>query len=101
VRLFVCTVAIVISVAGTLGRIAAENTTESVRKELQQSCQPCHSLRLVETQRLSAAAWQKEMDKMIGWGAVVPNKQLLIDYLSQHYGNQLPPPAPILSTPSK
>lgn len=74
---------------------------EAGRKAEQTSCLPCHSLRLIESQRLSAAAWQKEVDKMIGWGAVVPNRQLLIDYLSQHYSNQQPLPAPVRSTQSK
>lgn len=74
---------------------------ETGRKAEQRSCLPCHSLRLIESQRLSAAAWQKEVNKMIGWGAVVPNRSLLIDYLSQHYSNTQPPPAPIRSSGSQ
>ena len=49
----------------------AQDGGDAGRKAEQTSCLPCHSLRLVESQRLSAAAWQKEVDKMIGWGAVV------------------------------
>ncbi len=71
------------------------------RKAEQQSCIPCHSLRLIDTQRLSAAAWQKEVDKMIGWGAVVPDRQLLIDYLSQNYGKAQPSPSRALSADNK
>ena len=63
----------------------------------QKSCLPCHSLRIVESQRLSTAAWAKEVDKMIGWGAVVPERQLLIDYLSQQYGDTKPLSVPSVS----
>jgi quinoprotein glucose dehydrogenase len=71
------------------------------RKAVQRSCTPCHSLRLIESQRLSTAAWQKEVDKMIGWGAVVPERQVLIEYLTQHFSNTQPPPAPVLSADRK
>jgi hypothetical protein len=80
---------------------AAEDNEAAGKKAEQSSCELCHSLRLVESQRLSAAAWQKEVDKMIGWGAVVANRQLLVDYLSQHYSNTSPQPRPALSGKSK
>ena len=80
--------------------IAAEDNAAGKKAE-ETSCQLCHSLRLVDSQRLSSAAWQKEVDKMIGWGAVVADRQLLVDYLSQHYSNNLPQPSPILSTKGK
>ncbi len=89
-----------IGLAGLCFSKTAEEA-EAGKKAEQTSCPPCHSLRLVESQRLSAAAWQKEVDKMIGWGAVVPNRQLLIDYLSQHYNNGQPPPVPVRSAGSK
>jgi mono/diheme cytochrome c family protein len=63
----------------------------------EQSCVECHSLRLVNSQRLSAAAWGKEVDKMIGWGAVVPDRQLLLDYLSQQFSDTKAVPQPALS----
>jgi mono/diheme cytochrome c family protein len=63
----------------------------------EQSCVECHSLRLVNSQRLSAAAWGKEVDKMIGWGAVVPDRQLLLDYLSQQFSDTKAVHQPALS----
>lgn len=78
-----------------------QENAEAGKKAEQTSCLPCHSLRLVASQRLSAAAWGKEVDKMIGWGAVVPNRQLLIDYLSQHYSNLQLPPVPVRSAASQ
>ncbi len=65
------------------------------------SCAPCHSLRLIESQRLSEAAWKKEVGKMIGWGAVVPDREVLVDYLFQHYGNMQAPPVAERSADSK
>jgi hypothetical protein len=64
------------------------------RQEEQRACTPCHSLRLVDSQRLSAAAWGKELDKMQRWGAVITDRQLLLDYLSQEYPDTKPVPAP-------
>jgi mono/diheme cytochrome c family protein len=77
------------------------DAADAGKKAEQRSCSPCHSLRLVDSQRLSRAAWQKEIDKMIGWGAVISDKQLLLDYLSSQYSNTQPPPSPVLSADSK
>ncbi len=67
---------------------------EAGKKALKTQCVACHSLRLVESQRLSEPAWGKELDKMIGWGAVVPDRQLLINYLAAEYSNTKPMPKP-------
>jgi hypothetical protein len=70
---------------------------ERGRKEEQRSCVQCHSLMLIDRQRISTAAWKKEIDKMIGWGAVVPDRELLLEYLSQEYSDSKPLPPPELS----
>jgi cytochrome c5 len=94
-------VLLAITLSASVAALAADDKAEVGKKALQQSCQPCHSLRLIESQRLSAAAWQKELDKMIGWGTVLQDRQLLLDYLTQHYSNLMPPPAPAMSANSK
>jgi cytochrome c5 len=94
-------VLLAITLSASVAALAADDKAEVGKKALQQSCQPCHSLRLIESQRLSAAAWQKELDKMIGWGTVVQDRQLLLDYLTQHYSNLMPPPAPAMSADRK
>lgn len=81
--------------------MSAANEPDAGKRAEQRSCTPCHSLRLVESQRLSAAAWQKEVDKMIGWGAVVSDRQMMIDYLTQHYSNTQTPVPPAISKDSK
>lgn len=48
-------------------------------------CLTCHDVRLIEQQRLTAAGWAREVEKMIGWGASLtePEKAALIEYLSE------------------
>jgi len=51
-------------------------------------CLSCHGMPLIEEQRLSAAGWKREIDKMVGWGASLtePEIQLLTEYLSRKFG---------------
>ena len=51
------------------------------------SCLECHEARIILQQRLSKAAWTKEVDKMTKWGAVVDpaDRDALIDYLSTNF----------------
>ena len=92
---------VIVAGASVLAFAKALDDSEAGKKAEQTACLPCHSLRLIDSQRLSAEAWQKEVDKMIGWGAVVPNRQLLIDYLNQHYSNTQAPPLAVRSADSK
>ena len=57
------------------------------------SCMECHGARIIVQQRLSKAAWTKEVDKMIKWGAVVDasDHDALIDYLSANFNPDQPP----------
>ncbi|HKD05097.1 MAG TPA: hypothetical protein VKB79_04265 [Bryobacteraceae bacterium] len=71
-----------------------EATIERAKSEESFACVQCHSLRIVHSQRLSKTAWTKEVDKMIGWGAPVRDRQLLIDYLSEEFSDAKPMPEP-------
>ena len=71
---------------------------DAAKKEEQRECVACHGLRFIHTQRLSKAAWQKELDKMAGWGAEIKDKQLLLDYLSTEYSDAKPVPQDPLSS---
>src|SRR5438105_12563308 len=57
------------------------------------ACTECHEARIIVQQRLSKAAWTKEVDKMTKWGALVDaaDRDALVDYLSQHFTRDLPP----------
>jgi hypothetical protein len=56
------------------------------------ACLECHEARIILQQRLSKAAWTKEVDKMTKWGAVVdpPDRDALIDYLSTNFSPDKP-----------
>jgi hypothetical protein len=56
------------------------------------SCLECHEARIILQQRLSKAAWTKEVDKMTKWGAVVDaaDRDALIDYLSANFSPDKP-----------
>jgi hypothetical protein len=56
------------------------------------ACMECHEARIILQQRLSKAAWTKEVDKMTKWGAVVDpaDRDALIDYLSTNFSPEKP-----------
>ncbi len=51
------------------------------------ACTECHDARIILQQRLSKAAWTKEVDKMTKWGAVVDpaDREAFIEYLSSNF----------------
>ena len=70
---------------------------ERGQKEEARACVPCHSLRLIHSQRLSRAAWTKELDKMAGWGTKYTDRDALLEYLIANYGDDKPLPKPVMS----
>src|SRR6266566_3840126 len=56
------------------------------------ACLSCHEARIIVQQRLSKAAWTREMDKMVKWGADVDpqDRDALIDYFSANFGPDQP-----------
>ena len=56
------------------------------------ACTECHEARIILQQRLSKAAWTKEVDKMVKWGALVDagDHDALIEYLSANFGVDQP-----------
>jgi mono/diheme cytochrome c family protein len=86
-----------VAAAGALLFAADSQVSERGKQEEQHSCIQCHSPRLVNAQRLSRAAWGKEIDKMMGWGAPVRDRDLLLNYLSEEYPDSKPVPKPDLT----
>ncbi|MEO8026916.1 MAG: molybdopterin-dependent oxidoreductase [Bryobacteraceae bacterium] len=64
--------------------VAPSSMPASVRS----SCLPCHGSDVMEQQRLTKAQWDKEVEKMKGWGAVVKpeDKSAIVDYLTSKWG---------------
>ena len=76
---------------------ADQATIDKGRKEEQRACLPCHSLRLIHSQRLSRATWSKELDKMAGWGTKYTDREALLEYLAANFGDDKPATPPEMS----
>ena len=91
----------VIALALTLASAQSRKPTEDLppgpmQAKATTSCLECHEARIILQQRLSKAAWTKEVDKMVKWGAVVDeqDRDALIDYLSTNFSPDQPPYEP-------
>ena len=76
---------------------ADQATIAQGQKEEQRTCLPCHSLRIIHTNRLGRAGWNKELDKMAGWGAKYTSRDALLEYLVATYGDDKPVAPPEIS----
>ena len=85
---------LLLACAAALPPLVAQDPYAAGRKEEMRSCLPCHSLRLIHSQRLSKAAWERELDKMVRWGSVINDRAMLLDYLVAEYGDNKPVPPP-------
>lgn len=68
---------------------AAQELPEGPGREvLTAACLGCHHDDMIRQQRLSKAAWEREIDKMVGWGAHVDagRRATLAEYLATHFG---------------
>jgi hypothetical protein len=59
---------------------------------LKTSCLACHDEDVIEQQHLTRTQWDAEINKMVGWGAKVPDqdRSVLLDFLSTRYGPRRP-----------
>ena len=76
---------------------ADQATLDRGHKEEGRACLPCHSLRLIHSQRLSRAAWNKELDKMAAWGTRMTDREALLEFLVASFGDDKPPAPPAVS----
>jgi cytochrome c1 len=89
---------LILASALALALLAADQATlDRGQKEEAAGCTPCHSLRLVRSQRLSKATWGKELDKMAGWGSKIQDRDALLEYLAANYGDDKPASPPAMS----
>ncbi|MCC6862151.1 MAG: sulfite oxidase [Bryobacterales bacterium] len=56
--------------------------------EARTACLGCHGEDIIAGQRLTRAQWERELDKMIGWGAPVTpaDRSALVEFLFRHFG---------------
>ena len=90
----VLTVALICS-AGIAGAASSPNEqlpAGPVQEKAGAACLSCHEARIIMQQRLSKAAWTREMDKMVKWGAEVDpqDRDAVIDYFSANFGPDQP-----------
>jgi len=66
------------------------------KRALTDNCLICHEEGMFAGQRLTAAQWKAEVDKMISWGAIMPDADRgnVEAYLSKHFGEKSPLPPP-------
>jgi hypothetical protein len=85
-------VVVVLSPWALSQKSAADLPAGAMQAKATTSCLECHEARIILQQRLSKAAWTKEVDKMVKWGAVVDanDRDALIDYLSVNFGPDQP-----------
>ena len=59
-----------------------------MKQRFADTCGVCHEDDLIRQQRLTRADWNREIDKMIGWGARlnVEDRARFLDYLSGNFG---------------
>jgi len=78
------------------GTVTADLPPGPMQAKATTTCLECHEARIILQQRLSKAAWGKEVDKMTKWGAVVDpaDRDALIDYLSTNFSPDKPPYEP-------
>jgi cytochrome c5 len=68
--------------------LAAQPLPEGAGADLVRTrCLACHEADLIVQQRLSQAGWERELDKMIRWGAVIDASERapLVAYLARHF----------------
>jgi hypothetical protein len=72
--------------------VTADLPADAMQAKATTACLECHEARIILQQRLSKAAWTKEVDKMTKWGAVVDpsDRDALIDYLSANFSPDKP-----------
>jgi cytochrome c5 len=65
-------------------------------------CTACHETDLIRSQRLSRAGWTRELDKMVRWGAQVPDadREVLLTYLVSEFGSTAERPVASAGAPS-
>lgn len=89
--------------AETTANLNEELPAGPMQQKATTACLECHEARIILQQRLNKAAWTKEVDKMMKWGAVVDatDRDPLIDYLSTNFSPDKPAYIPPRSSKEK
>jgi hypothetical protein len=77
-----------LAISGPLAAADAASIAKGAAEE--KRCMGCHGIRIIGTQRLNRGAWERELDKMVRWGAAIKEREALLDYLVATYGDDKP-----------
>jgi mono/diheme cytochrome c family protein len=90
--------AIIVALTLAVNALAADpETIARGQKDESRSCIACHGVLIIHTNRLSRAAWNRELDKMANWGAKPQDRDALLEYLVANFGDDKPVGKPILT----
>lgn len=85
-----------------LGLLALEGQSENlppapIRPKVRTACLECHDASIIRQQRLDRKSWQKVLDKMIRWGALVEpaDREPMLDYFTENFGPEKKQPPPV------
>jgi hypothetical protein len=83
---------IALAIAGAQPPASVELPPGPMQGKARNGCTTCHDAHIIVQQRLSKAAWGKEVDKMIKWGAIVDSSDRdgLVEYFSQNFPPEKP-----------
>ncbi|HYH07756.1 MAG TPA: hypothetical protein VEK11_11935 [Thermoanaerobaculia bacterium] len=56
------------------------------KAEVEAACYACHASDLLAQQRLTEKQWTASVEKMVRWGANVPDKEVVVRYLARNFG---------------
>jgi hypothetical protein len=92
-KLRVFAVAVVVSVGLHAQSPDPVSSAPPIKDKVATACTACHADSIITQQRLSKAAWTKEVDKMAKWGAQVApaDRDAIIEYLSVNFSTDKPP----------
>jgi hypothetical protein len=95
-RFFLVVSCLTVCVAISAGAQSPTNESQlpdgPMQSKARTACLICHDSHIIVQQRLSKAAWGKEVDKMTKWGAIVsaPDRDALVDYFSTNFPPEKP-----------
>jgi sulfite oxidase len=67
--------------------IPAQTAIPPFPPKVKEACIGCHESDIIAGQRMTRAQWDRELNKMTGWGATVKpaDRNEILDFLSQHF----------------
>jgi quinoprotein glucose dehydrogenase len=74
-----------------------------MQAKVKAACTQCHTAAKITIQHRTRDEWDKQLDKMIGLGAVVPDddRKGILNYLTKNFGPGNKPKSTLKSTSSR